>query len=190
MRSLRRKPYLSLGRDELVAVGHARLDAAALLLPCAGLAHHEGAVVAVVVLAAGGLVHALAGAAVLLQVWLADRRARRAGIEGERILCAAVYIDTGEADPPRRSYTYPSTGLVFSGWRHSDCFVAMDAWSSRLSDREREEIGAQALAGRNQGFLTSLGRYVDRHEALAIAIAADQVRLRPGKETLYSEDLY
>ncbi len=106
----------------------------------------------------------------------------------ERILCAAIYVDTGEAHPARRSYTYPATGLVFTGWRHGDCYTTLNAWAERLTEEERATIGEEQLCGRRQGFLTSLGRFVDREEAARIAVAAGQVN--PKVTGLMSEDLY
>lgn len=106
----------------------------------------------------------------------------------ERILCAAIYVDTGEAKPPRRSHTYPATGLVFAGWRHPDCFTTLNAWADRLTDEERARIGAEALRGRCQGFVTSRGRFVDREEGARIAVAAGQVP--PGIVSLDSEQVY
>lgn len=106
----------------------------------------------------------------------------------ERILCAAIYVDTGKAEPARRSYAYPATRLVFSAWRHGDCFTTLNAWAELLSDGERAAIGPEQLHGKNQGFLTSTGRYVDRKEGARIAVAAGQVD--PSCTHLYSEDLY
>lgn len=107
---------------------------------------------------------------------------------GERILCAAIWVDTGEADPPRRTYAYPKTGIMFCGWRHCDCFVPLTAWASRLSPEERARIGEAQFAGLHQGFLTSRGRYVDREEGMTIAKAAGQTDST--KTDLFSEDLY
>lgn len=110
----------------------------------------------------------------------------------ERILCAAIYVDTGLGEPARRSHSYPTTGLVFSGWRHSDCFITLNAWEGLLPYGERELIGKEKLAGRDQGFLTSTGRYVGRKEAADIARMAGQI-LRPERQgtiDLFSEDLY
>ena len=109
----------------------------------------------------------------------------------EYILCAAIYVDDGKAYPPRRSYSYPKTGLLFTGWRHCDCFVTMHAWSERLSDDERSLVGEEQLAGLHQGFMTSTGRFVDREEAYVIAIHAGQTKGKmTGSGSLYSEDLY
>ena len=126
------------------------------------------------------------------------------GNEPERILCAAVYIDTGKADPPRRSYTYPPTGLVFSAWRHGDCYTTMNAWLDALPEEERErleKIQPGQTSGANQGFLTSKGRYVDRYAAWTIAYEAGQLLPNVAKwwednkgaqvtQALFSEDLY
>lgn len=106
----------------------------------------------------------------------------------ERVLCAAIWVDTGEAEPPRRSYAYPATGLVFCGWRHSDCFTTLNAWSDRLTPEERARIGEEQFAGLHQGFLTSRGRFVDRVEGMAIARAFGQTDSK--KSMLFSEDLY
>ena len=106
----------------------------------------------------------------------------------ERVLCAAIFVDTFEAEPPRRSYTYPSTGLLFCGWRHADCFVTLHAWAANLAAEERLRIGEEQIAGRHQGFLTSRGRFVDRTEAMTLARAAGQTD--SSKSELFSEDLY
>ena len=109
----------------------------------------------------------------------------------ERILCAAVFVETGKADPPRRSYAYPKTGLMFCGWRHGDCFCTMESWWEGLLPEEQEavcELNPEGTPYSQQGFLTSTGRYVNREDAAKIATAAGQI---PGpKRTLFSEDLY
>jgi len=112
----------------------------------------------------------------------------------ERILCAAVYVDDGK-NHQRRSYNYPKTGLVFTGWRHPDCFTTMNAWADMLTEDQRIAIDAvqkYQLFGKNQGFLTSTGRYVDRQEGYQIARAAGQL-LKPYTDDtrdLFSEDVY
>lgn len=106
----------------------------------------------------------------------------------ERILCAAIWIDTFEAVPPRRTYSYPKTGILFCGWRHCDCFVPLEAWAERLTAEERARIGEEQLAGLHQGFLTSTGRFVDREAAMVIARGAGQTD--SASSGLFSEDLY
>jgi len=112
----------------------------------------------------------------------------------ERILCAAIRVETGREEDGARSFGYPETGFVFCGLRHGDCIKVSHAWWARLSDEEREAVKA-ANGGHHsrwQGFLTSSGRYVDRVEAQVIALRMGQVQnvkgLRGG--ILFSEDLY
>lgn len=109
----------------------------------------------------------------------------------ERILCAAIWVDTGKAEPPRASYAYPATGLLFTGFRHGDCFTTLCAWADRLWFWQRRRWREQ-IAGRNQGFLTSTGRFVDRREAMLIARSAGQVGegANHGLDWLDSESLY
>ena len=111
----------------------------------------------------------------------------------EKILCAAVYVDTGEVHPPRSSYAYPETGLVFAGWRHGECFMLVEVWLDGLSQSDRPQYYRLTLGGEwwVEGFLTSTGRFVDREEAWRIARTAGQ--LRPDAEpegSLLSENLY
>jgi len=109
----------------------------------------------------------------------------------EWILCASIYVDTGKADPPRRSFMYPATGLLFSGWRHGDCLMQLSEWRERLTDEEIEtieRIHPGQINGSRQGFLTSRGRWVDREEAGDIARAAGQFDQLT--KILYSDDIY
>jgi len=105
----------------------------------------------------------------------------------ETIRCAAIYVDDG-LDHQRMSYSYPETGLVFCGWRHSDCFTTLRAWMHGLTAEEIRRIGCEQIAGKLQGFLTSTGRFVDRVEAAMIARNAGQIASKT--ESLDSEDLY
>ena len=110
----------------------------------------------------------------------------------ERLLCAAIFVETGEDEPPRMSYTYPPTGLLFCGWRHGDCFTSLVAWKRGLWWWERRRLAKLAegnLAGCNQGFLTSTGRFVGREEAKKIAVAVGQCS-DDGRPGLFSEDIY
>ena len=109
----------------------------------------------------------------------------------ERILCAAIYVDTGKTESESQSYAHPETGLMFCGWRHNDCFTPMHAWIRGLSLGETkaiESIDQYALRGKNQGFLTSKGRFVNRRSAGLIAFDAGQTQSI--KTSLMSEDLY
>lgn len=91
----------------------------------------------------------------------------------EFIICAAI--------------RHEDTGKIYYGHRHNHCLEASNGELSwKLS---REEI---TKIKRTQGFITSTNRFVEREEALLIALANNQVldvtQLR-GKQ-LYSEDLY
>lgn len=90
----------------------------------------------------------------------------------ETIICAAVRFD----------------GRVWRGHRHPHAMQAMhDALSWTMTRKQMTE----AQVDRDQGFVTSLNRYVGREEALAIQKAAGIPCFRGeyGSE-LYSEDLY
>lgn len=91
----------------------------------------------------------------------------------EFIICAAI--------------RHEDTGKIYYGHRHNHC---IDASNGELSwTLNRQEI---SKIKRTQGFITNKNRFVDRKEALQIALANNQVidikQIR-GNE-LYSEDLY
>ena len=74
-------------------------------------------------------------------------------------------------------------GMVFCGHRHHNCMYQMIAISGKYQHEMGEEV---------QGFLTNKNRFVDRYEALKIALENNQVidlKSITGKQ-LYSEDLY
>ena len=94
-------------------------------------------------------------------------------IINEFIICAAI--------------KHKDTGKIYLGHRHNHC---LEASNGELSWKlNREEI---SKIKRIQGFITNKNRFVDRIEALTIALANNQVldkkQIR-GNE-LYSEDLY
>lgn len=78
----------------------------------------------------------------------------------EKILASAIKYPWGE---------------VVTGFRHSDVIKAMAA--KRLVSHDGI-----------QGFVTSMGRFVDREEAANIAYEADQIF--EVKHELYSEDVW
>ena len=87
----------------------------------------------------------------------------------EYILCAAIH------NPEEKDVAgYP---LIYCGHRHANIL-----WQSKLVSRDPY----------HQGFLTNKGRFVDRKEALVIAIANKQVMdtTQIRGNNLYSEDLY
>lgn len=91
----------------------------------------------------------------------------------EKIICAAVRFQ----------------GKVWRGNRHNHALEAMYDELSYVMNRQQMN---QQQTDRDQGFITSENRFVDRQEAFAIAHTADQLlklSVVP-TGTLYSEDLY
>lgn len=113
----------------------------------------------------------------------------------ERVLCAAIHVDTGRAEN-RMSYAYPPRGLVFGGLRHADCMVIVRAWWDALDPAAAARVTAASNRGHRgvQGFLTTSGRFVDRMEAYKIANAQGQIVRALARNkidgVLTSEDLY
>lgn len=103
---------------------------------------------------------------------------------GERILCAAIHYDTGR----EHSFcpTNIETGIVFSGWRHPQCFALLTDYQSNVNYTSPDK---KALI--TQGFLTSENRFVKREEAYEIAKRSNQIKFKKDKnEVLFSEDIY
>ena len=101
----------------------------------------------------------------------------------EKILCAAIHFDDG------KKYQFQpiniESGVVFCGYRHSCMFQQIGG-----TVPERHNFGIYEKA---QGFLTNKNRFVERKEALEIAIKANQVdenNLGNPLIGLFSEDLY
>lgn len=88
---------------------------------------------------------------------------------GEHILCAAIH------NPDEKDMA--NEPLIYCGYRHHNIL-----WQGKHVSRNLY----------HQGFLTSKGRFVDRKEALMIALEANQVKDLEGVrgKKLYSEDLY
>lgn len=96
----------------------------------------------------------------------------------EYILCAAIHWDDGETYPhPPKNIV---TGLVICGRRHHNI----------LAVQSRVGCGAFQKTQGKQGFITNTDRFVDRKEALNIAILAGQITKANYGDELYSEDLY
>lgn len=86
----------------------------------------------------------------------------------EYILCAAI-IDKNKLDAAGHT-------LIYCGHRHNNIL-----WQSK--DVPRDPYA--------QGFLTNKGRFVDRKEALRIALEAKQIEAPQYNDNqLFSEDLY
>lgn len=111
----------------------------------------------------------------------------------EYILCAAV----------KRRKRSGSNDIydVEIGYRHGDIFQRFKPkhiWFIRLLGKFRLYGAAAWLFTKaspleidgNQGFLTSHNRFVDRREAMRIAVECGQVENNTNKQLLFSEDLY
>jgi hypothetical protein len=101
------------------------------------------------------------------------------------ILCAAIWYKElpllkPEVLEPRGFSPYNvDKGIVFCGWRHSNCIYQKVAVTGLRDSESGENV---------QGFLTSDNRFVDREEGAVIALNAGQIKEQ--KKRLFSEDLY
>jgi hypothetical protein len=104
----------------------------------------------------------------------------------ERIICAANYYNDGVV------YDFKPTnineGFVVCGHRHHNCIFIFAKIVGFPYDEKAKEIMCTEV----QGFLTNTNRFVDRHEALKIAVKENQlITESPNyKLGLFSEDLY
>lgn len=110
----------------------------------------------------------------------------------EYILCAAIWykelpLKKPEVLQPRGFSPYNvDQGVVFCGWRHSNCMYQMVAVTGLRSVTNAEDGVGEHV----QGFLTSKNRFVDRKEALKISIQRNQVDPEKVGSELYSEYIY
>ena len=80
-------------------------------------------------------------------------------------------------------------GIVISGHRHSHCIDVVKT----LSGLRTVKLGPDSVGETIQGFMTNKNRFVDRNEAMLIAIKSFQVKeedLYNPRIGLFSEDLY
>ena len=102
--------------------------------------------------------------------------------KGEYIICSAIHYNS------IRSYEHQpkniKSGYVICGLRHCNCMVI----NSSINIGEKIDNDGELST---QGFLTNANKFVDRKEALVIAIAAGQVVIKHNpQDELCSEDLY
>lgn len=99
-------------------------------------------------------------------------------MEKERIICAAIWFDDG------RNYVHQpkniNSGFVIAGMRHHNCFNTVSILTG--------DTGHHIEYEKEQGFLTTHNRFVNRKVAAKIAYDAGQTMIGLGK--LFSEDLY
>lgn len=125
----------------------------------------------------------------------------------EYIACAAIHYDNHIHYPYQNTYGI-KTGFVLCGLRHPIIGSVLPTniyfdkveqnakelavkWSKGKVDQDGEPMPQCEQNGKTyQGFMTSLGRFVDRKEAAIIAIQCGQIeKLEYGTE-LYSEDIF
>lgn len=109
------------------------------------------------------------------------------GSSDERILCAAIWYK----DLPDANYRPINicNGIVVCGHRHSNCIDIVRV----LSGLRTVQISPDGVGETIQGFLTNYNRFVDRLEAVEIAVKSGQVYrnfLDNPQIGLFSEDLY
>ena len=93
------------------------------------------------------------------------------------IICSAIHYDDGISHLHQPINI--KTGYVIAGRRHHNIIINMDILGIKT---QRENI---------QGFLTSDDRFVDRAEALQIAVDSEQCQPEELKfKVLFSEDIY
>lgn len=99
-------------------------------------------------------------------------------MEKERIICAAIWFDDGN------KYDHQpvniNTGFVITGMRHHNCFQTLVIISEAIDKHTKFE--------KQQGFITTLNKFVSRERAAKIAYKSGQTKYDVGK--LFSEDLY
>lgn len=105
----------------------------------------------------------------------------------EYITCAAIWYKDlpNQVYPPKNI----SKGIVVCGHRHSNCIDIMKS----LGELRTVRFSPDGVGESEQGFMTSENRFVDRTEAMEIAIKAGQVLrnfLSNPMIGLFSEDLY
>lgn len=94
----------------------------------------------------------------------------------EYILCAAIRrVEPRECQPYHRGQN-DICGIEI-GYRHHDIY-------------QRFRDGSVSKKIEDQGFYTSRGRFVERREAMDIAVECGQVDERLKGRDLFSEDLY
>lgn len=110
-------------------------------------------------------------------------------VMAERVLCAAIWY----LDLPTQTFKAinQDKGLIICGHRHSHCIDIV----KNLAQLRTVKISPDGVGETIQGFLTNTNRFVDRKEALEIAIKQHQLYNKSGAEIeimtqLYSEDLY
>jgi hypothetical protein len=102
-------------------------------------------------------------------------------MDNEYIICAAIWFQDGNKH--EHQPVNIETGFVVCGRRHHNCYIIVSII--------RNESYKVSEYGKNiQGFLTNKNRFVDRKEAMTIALEANQVINPYAGYNLFSEDIY
>jgi hypothetical protein len=99
----------------------------------------------------------------------------------EQITCSAIHFETDEPCPHQPKNIM--TGFVVTGHRHNNCYTTASLLDPSFGYKKFSNV---------KGFLTNRNRFVDREEAMRIALKAGQVKAgdTQNETKLYSEDLY
>ena len=121
----------------------------------------------------------------------------------EYIACSAIHYDNKKHYTFMNSYGI-SSGFVICGFRHPliCSILPTNSFSNNIEEKVKwlniewdknvlDENGKPIHDVKvTQGFMTSLGRFVDRKEAAKIAIDCGQIEKLDYGEDLYSEDIF
>ena len=102
----------------------------------------------------------------------------------ERIYSAAIWYK--DLPIAKRLPTNIDTGVVVVGHRHADVISTVMNLLGKRTCTHGDDCTGESV----QGFYTNKSRFVDRQEAMLIALAAGQVKSDTKVAALYSEDLY
>jgi hypothetical protein len=103
----------------------------------------------------------------------------------EYIACAAIWYK----ELPTQTYLPKNitNGIVVCGHRHSHCIDIVKT----LSNLRTVKISPDGVGETIQGFLTNTNKFVDREEAVLIAVNANQIiNEYYNSNMLFSEDIY
>lgn len=111
----------------------------------------------------------------------------------ENIICAAIHYDDGNEYVFQKCYGV-KTGFVIGVFRHpyASDILPLNPKYKRSPEKESDVLGICVEDYKvRQGFITSLGRFVGRKEALQIAKDCGQIVNGDCESIgLFSEDLY
>jgi hypothetical protein len=102
----------------------------------------------------------------------------------ERIYSAAIWYK--ELPTAKYRPINIDTGIVVQGHRHADIIKTV----VNLLGKRTCQFGEDCTGESEQGFVTNKNRFVNRIDAMLIAIEANQIISKTYSDELFSEDLY